>query len=100
MRFVSRKIFRRIPALILVLNENGNPVPGANVVVVGIDETKTDGEGYAKIFLSNEFFYPIIIRFNHHEELLYGEFLSPGESYIYRRDSSSNTGRSYVLTSP
>jgi hypothetical protein len=97
-RFVSRKVFRRIPTSILVLNENGSPVPGANVVVVGIENTEADSEGYVKIFLPNEFFYPIIIGFHDHKELLYAEFLFPGESYVYRRYPASIAGRSHVLT--
>ncbi len=97
-RFISRKMFRRSPTSILVLDENGNFAPEANVVVVGIEEVKVDNEGYAKIFLQNEFFYSIIVSFGLHKELLYAEFLSPGENYVYRRDPSSNVGRSNVLT--
>ena len=91
-------MFRRSPTSILVLDENGNFVPGANVVVIGIEEVKVDNEGYAKIFIQNEFFYSIIVSFGLHKELLYAEFLSPGENYVYRRDPSSNVGRSNVLT--
>ena len=80
------------------MDEDGNVVSGANVVVVGIGEAKVDEEGYAEIFLSNEFFYSIIISFGLHKELLYAEFLSPGENYVYRKDPSLNVGRSNVLT--
>jgi len=92
------RIFKRPPAKLLVLDDQGIPVPGANVMVVGVGKTKTDERGCTNLFIHNDFQYALTIQYRNHKELLYIENLTPGTSYIYRADPSSNSGRAFVLS--
>ena len=81
------------PGSIRVLDYEGNPVSGAEVVVVGLGRSRTNKQGYIKFYVPRESFYAVIIRYDSHEEVLYEEILTPGGAYLYRPDPSSNAGR-------
>ena len=67
-----------------VLDENDNPVSGAEVVLVGIGRSHTDSKGYTKFYVPDKYDYAINVKYKNHEELLYGEELIPGATYVYR----------------
>ena len=67
-----------------VLDENDNPVSGAEIVLVGIGRSKTNSEGYAKFYVPEKYDYAVNVKYGDHEELLYGEELIPGATYVYR----------------
>lgn len=92
------RIFKRPPAKIQVLDDKRRPVQDAEVTVVGVGRTKTNDKGYANLFIPNDFFYALIIQYRNHKELLYTERLTPGSTYVYRTDSSLNSGRAFVLS--
>jgi len=77
------------PSSLRVLDDEGSPVSGAEVVLVGGGRSRTDGNGYAEIILPSADWYALIIRYQEHEQVLYMEKLEPGKSYVYRADSVS-----------
>jgi len=83
------------PSGLKVLDVEGRPVSGAEVVLVGGGRSRTDESGYAKIILPGADWYALIIRYPGHEQVLYMEELEPDRSYVYRADSVSRaTGHS------
>jgi hypothetical protein len=54
-----------------ILNHKGEPVAGADVVGAGLGRSRTNRQGYARIYLPYEDFYALVIRFGEHEEVLY-----------------------------
>lgn len=81
-----------------VLDLEGKPVAGAEVVVAGLGRSSTNRQGYAKLYLPYEDFYAIVVRFGNHEEVLYEEKMSPGKTYVYRPNINQTFGRYFVLS--
>jgi hypothetical protein len=81
-----------------VLNHEGEPVAGADVVVTGLGRSRTNRKGYARIYLPYEDFYALVIRFDGNEEGLYEERISPAKTYVYRPDPQVTSGRYFVLS--
>jgi len=76
------------PSSLRVLDDEGKPVSGAEVVLVGGGRSRTDESGYAEIILSRADWYALVIRYQGHEQVLYMEQLEPDRSYVYRADSA------------
>ena len=83
---------------IRILDQDGNPVAAAEVVVAGLNKSKTDRQGYASFYLPKADFYALIIRYRDHEEVLYQESLAPGAVYVYRPDPDETAGRVRALS--
>jgi hypothetical protein len=81
-----------------ILNHKGEPVAGADVVVAGLGRSRTDRQGYARIYLPYEDFYALVIRFGEHEEVLYEEKMNTAKTYVYRPDPQVTSGRYFVLS--
>jgi hypothetical protein len=82
-----------------VLNQAGDPVHEAEVVLVGGGSSKADEDGYAKIVLpvaKGINYYALIIRYPGHEQVLYEEQMEPGNVYVYRTGSYSEKAESAV----
>ena len=97
-RFLTKYLLPWRSIRIRALDLEGKPVAGAEVVVAGMDCSKTNSRGYAKLYLPYNDFFALIIRFANHEEVLYEEKLSQGETYVYRPDAQLTSGRYLVLT--
>ncbi len=83
---------------ILVLDSEGNPVSGAEVIIAGFGRSRTNSRGYAKLYIPFNYIFACMIRFAGHEEVLYEERLSMGETYRYRADAQVTSGRNFILT--
>lgn len=81
-----------------ILNHKGEPVAGADVVVAGLGRSRTNKQGYARIYLPYEDFYALVIRFGEHEEVLYEEKMNTAKTYVYRPDPQVTSGRYFVLS--
>ena len=81
-----------------VLNHEGEPVAGADVVVASLGRSRTNRQGYASIYLPYEDFYALVVRFDEHEEVLYEERITPGKTFVYRPDPQVTSGRYFVLS--
>jgi hypothetical protein len=83
---------------IRVLDLEGRPVTGAEVVVIGLGSSRTNSQGYAKFYIPCNDYYALVVRFAGHEEVLYEEKMNLGETYLYRPDVRSTSGRYLTLT--
>ena len=66
---------------------DGNPVPDAEVTLVGGATSRTDAQGYAEVIVPGTYWFAIVVRFTGHEEVLYMEELEPGGRFVYRAGS-------------
>ena len=87
----------RPPTKLRILDQRDKLVRGAEVTVVGLAEAFTNDDGYVEFSLPYKDFYALVIKFNSHEEILYHELISPGASYVYTPDPSTNNGRLMAL---
>lgn len=78
------------PSRLRVLDVEGRPVSGAEVVLVGGGRSRTDESGCAEIILPGADWYALMISYPGHEQVLYMEELQPDMAYVYRADSVSN----------
>ena len=78
------------PSRLRVLDVEGRPVSGAEVVLVGGGRSRTDRSGYTEIILPGADWYALIIRYPGHEQVLYMEEMEPDRTYVYRADATSN----------
>lgn len=97
-QLLTTNILRWRAGRIRILDDAGNPVAGAEVVIAGLNQSKTNKQGYARFYLPRDDWYALVVRYNQHEELLYEEKMTPGGTYVYRPDPSSPTGRLSALT--
>ncbi|MQG77153.1 MAG: hypothetical protein FI703_07500 [SAR202 cluster bacterium] len=81
------------PARVKILDEQGNPVAGAEVVLAGGGSSETDDSGYADVILAGADWYALVIRYPEHEKVLYMEDLEPGKTYVYRADFEATVAR-------
>ena len=85
-------------ARLLVLDEQDNPVDGAQVVVAGLSRSRTNRSGLVKFYLPGPANYAVAITAKGREEVLYEEALAPGKMYVYRPDATKPAGRYFALT--
>lgn len=93
----ARYISGRRVSRFRVLDHQGEPVAGAKVSVAGLGSYRTNRRGYARLYIPKAGDYALVIRFGDHEELLYMEWVGPGQTYVYRADSEVTSGRYGVL---
>jgi hypothetical protein len=78
------------PSRLRVLDVENEPVPGAEVVLVGGGRSRTDESGCAEIILPGADWYAMIIRYPGHERVLYMEELAPDKVYVYRAETAAD----------
>ena len=84
-QFLTKQVVPWRAGSIRVLDREGEPVNGAEVVIVGVGRSKTNKQGYARFYVPDEYFYAVIVRFDGYEEVLYLEVLTPGGGYVYKQ---------------
>ena len=94
----AKNILRWRAGRLRVLDADDNPVANADIMTVGLSRSKTNEQGYARLYLPADDFYALVIKYGNHEELLYEEHMTPGETYVYRPDPLSVAGRKGVLS--
>jgi len=97
-QFVVKHLFPWQATRIGVLDSEGNPVAGAEVVVAGLGHSVTNSQGYARLQIPYSYIYSLVVRYADHEEVLYEEKLNPGTKYLYRADPQTTAGRIFTLT--
>ena len=96
-RFLAVHFQHDRTARLLVLGEDGTPVPGAEVLVAGLGRCKANGAGYARFYLPGADAYAVAVTANGREEVLYEEAMAPGSTYVYRPDPEKAAGRYFIL---
>jgi hypothetical protein len=97
-QFFSKLFMPSRSGKIRILDLDGEPVAGAEVVIAGLNKSKTNRQGYASFYLPRDEFYALIIRYRDHEEVLYQETMAPGAVYVYRPDTAEAAGRVRALS--
>ena len=97
-QFLAVHIFPSRTARLLVLDQKGEPVPDACVLIAGLNRCRTNRRGYAKFYLPGADNYAVAVTMGDNEEVLYEEAMAPGKSYVYRPDVNKSAGRYFVLT--
>ena len=93
-----KRISQRGAGKLRVLDHENEPVFGAEVRIAGVGRSTTNKLGYAKFYLPADDWYALVIKYDNHEEVLYMEKMTQGQTYIYRPDPSIESGRSCVLS--
>ena len=97
-QYLSSHILRWRAGRLRVLDDADRPVAGADVVIAGLSRSKTNKRGYARFYLPCDDWYALVVRYDHHEEVLYEEKMTPGATYVYRPDADKASGRLGVLS--
>ena len=97
-QFLAVYFSPRRTARLLVLDQNGHPIPDAGVLIAGLNRTRTNRLGYAKFYLPGSDTYAVAVTVGEHTEVLYEEEIAPGRRYVYRPDAARSVGRYFVLT--
>ena len=97
-QFLAVHIFPSRTARLLVLDQNGDPVPDAGVLIAGLNRSRTNRQGYTKFYLPGADNYAVAVTVGDNEEVLYEEAIAPGKRYVYRPDVNKFAGRYFVLT--
>jgi hypothetical protein len=97
-RFVYGQLFPGRTTWLRILNDQGVPVHGAEVAVLGVGRFRTNRHGYAKLYPQHDDVYAVTVNYDDHEEVLYEEELLLGTTYVYQPDPSKPAGRFFVLS--
>ncbi len=103
MQLVGKFLRRRNAGSLKILDLEGQPVEGAEIVVApttvlsGLVRSTTGQDGRTRLDLPNEGYYVLTVRHSDHEEVLFMEMLNPGVHYVYKPDSEVPSGRVNVL---
>lgn len=74
----------RHAATVLVLDQRGHPVRGAEISVAGLGTARANKQGIVRLYIPRVDFYALVVKFDDHRGVLYVEKVGPGQSYIYR----------------
>jgi hypothetical protein len=96
-QFLVNNVLQWRAGRLRVLDLEGKPVSGAEVMVAGVGRYRTNKKGYARFYLPGSDWYAVVISYGGNEELLYMERMAPGGKYIYRPGSSPDSLRYCVL---
>ncbi len=78
------RMMSRHAATVLVLDQGGQPVSGAEISVAGLGTSRSNRRGVVRLYLPRVDHYALVVRFDDHKGVLYTERIGPGQSYIYR----------------
>tara|TARA_B100000315_G_C14564225_1_gene582085 strand:- start:285 stop:1193 length:909 start_codon:yes stop_codon:yes gene_type:complete len=98
MQFLVNNVLQWRAGKLRVLDLEGKPVSGAEVMVAGVGRYRTNKKGYAKFYLPSREWYAVVISYGDVEEVLYEEKMAPGGTYVYRPGSSTASLRHCVLS--
>jgi hypothetical protein len=74
----------RHAATVLVLDQRGQPVRGAEISVAGLGTARANKQGVVRLYIPRVDYYALVVKFDDHKGVLYVEKVGPGQSYIYR----------------
>ncbi len=83
-QWFARYISGRQVSRLKVLDQEGKPVAGAEITVVGLGRFTTNKQGHTRLYIPEPDDYALIVRFRGYKEVRYVEYIRPGKTYIYR----------------
>jgi hypothetical protein len=69
---------------IKILDQQGNPMCGVDVDLVGLGCFKTNKQGYARFYVPQTDYHPLTIRFEDYKETNYLQKIKPATTYTYQ----------------
>jgi len=78
------RMMPRHTATVLVLDQEDQPVSGAEISVAGLGTSQANKRGVVRLYVPMFDFYALVVKFDDHRGVLYTERIGPGQSYIYR----------------
>ncbi len=83
LRRLSMGLLPRPNVSVQIFDREGDSVAGAELAVAGLGRSKTDARGIAQLYVPGFACYAMTVTWPGHRELLYEEFLTPGNDYTY-----------------
>jgi hypothetical protein len=83
-QLIARYLPSRRSSLIKVLDQQGNPVCGGEVVLVGLGCFKTNKQGCIRFYIPRADYHPLTIRFEGYKETNYLQVIKPATTYIFQ----------------
>ena len=74
---------------IRVLDQQGNPICGSEVVLVGLGCFKTNKNGYVRFYVPQTDYHPLTIRFEDFKVINYLQKIKPATTYLYQPKKAS-----------
>ena len=71
-------------SLIKILDQQGNPICGGKVALVGLGCFKTNKQGCVRFYVPRADFHPLTIRFNNYKETNYLQEIKPATTYVFQ----------------
>jgi len=78
------RMLPRHTATVLVLDQEGQPVSGAEISIAGLGTSRANKRGVVRFYIPKVDYYALVVTFDDHRGVLFVERIRPGQSYIYR----------------
>ena len=78
------RMMPRHTATVLVLDQEGQPVNGAEISIAGLGTSQANKRGVVRLYVPMFDYYALVVKFDGHKGVLFVERIGPGQSYIYR----------------
>ncbi len=91
-QIIAKYIPSRRLSSIKVLDQQGNPICGGEVVLVGLGRFKTNKHGWVRFYVPQADHHPLTIRFEDYEEFNYLQRIKPATTYIFQPKSPAAGG--------
>jgi len=83
-QLIAKYLPSRCLSSIKILDQQGNPICGAEVDLVGLGCFKTNKQGYARFYVPQTDYHPLTIRFEDFKDTNYLQKIKPATTYIYQ----------------
>ena len=83
-QLIAKYLPSRCLSLIKVLDQQGNPICGGEVVLVGLGCFKTNKQGCVRFYVPRADYHPLTIRFEDYKETNYLQEIKPATTYIFQ----------------
>jgi hypothetical protein len=83
-QLIAKYLPLRCLSSIKILDQQGNPMCGVDVDLVGLGCFKTNKQGYARFYVPQTDYHPLTIRFEDYKETNYLQKIKPATTYTYQ----------------
>ncbi len=83
-QLIAKYLPSRRSSLIKVLDQQGNPIRGGEVDLVGLGSFKTNRQGCVRFYIPRADFHPLTIRFEGYKATNYLQEIKPATTYVFQ----------------
>jgi len=87
-QLIAKYLPSRRLSFIKVIDQQGNPVCGGEVVLVGLGCFKTNKQGFVRFYVPRTDYHPLTIRFEDYKETNYLQKIKPATTYIFQPENN------------